>query len=69
MEMEQVVAEVDKRLSVHEAVCAERYESILQSFAKGSKRSERIEYLLYATILSIFFGKEFLIEMLKKVVV
>jgi hypothetical protein len=35
MDMEKVIAENDKRLSVHEAVCAERYEEILDSFNKG----------------------------------
>jgi len=65
MDMETIIAETDKRLSVHEAVCAERYEGILDSFAKGSKRMERIEYLLYAVIVSIFFGRDFLIDFIK----
>jgi len=65
MDMETIIAETDKRLSVHEAVCAERYEGILDSFVKGSKRMERIEYLLYAVIVSIFFGRDFLIDFIK----
>jgi hypothetical protein len=68
MEIEDTVMENDKRLSIHEAVCAERYKGIIESFAKGAKRMERIEYLLYATIASIFFGKDFLIETIKKVI-
>jgi len=68
MSTEEIITEVDKRLSVHEAVCAERYESILQSFDKSTKKMERMEYLLYATIASIFFGKDFLIETIKKVI-
>ena len=68
MELEDTVVENDKRLSIHEAVCAERYAGIIESFAKGNKRMERIEYLLYATIASIFFGKDFLIETIKKVI-
>ena len=68
MELEDTVVENDKRLSIHEAICAERYEGIIESFAKGNKRMERIEYLLYATIASIFFGKDFLIETIKKVI-
>lgn len=66
MDEEKIIIETDKRLSVHEAVCAERYEGIIESFSKGAKRMERIEYLLYATIASIFFGKDFLIETVKK---
>lgn len=66
MDEEKIIIETDKRLSIHEAVCAERYEGIIESFSKGAKRMERIEYLLYATIASIFFGKDFLIETVKK---
>ena len=65
MDMEAIVADNDKRLSVHEAVCAERYEGILDSFTKSSKRMERIEYLLYAVIVSVFFGKDFLMDVVK----
>ena len=62
MDIETVIAKNDKRLSVHEAVCAERYEGILDSFDKGSKRMQRIEYLLYAVIASVFFGKDMLLD-------
>jgi hypothetical protein len=65
MDMEAIVADNDKRLSVHEAVCAERYEGIQDAFTKGSKRMERIEYLLYAVIVSVFFGKDFLMDVVK----
>jgi len=65
MDMEAIVADNDKRLSVHEAVCAERYEGIQDAFKKGSKRMERIEYLLYAVIVSVFFGKDFLMDVIK----
>ena len=68
MDMEAIIAETDKRLSVHEAVCAERYDGILESFDKGTKRMERIEHLLYAVIVSIFFGKDFLVETIKNLV-
>ena len=36
MELDDKVVETDKRLSVHEAVCAERYEGIIDSFSKGA---------------------------------
>jgi hypothetical protein len=65
MDMETIIAETDKRLSVHEAVCAERYEGIQDAFTKGTKRMERIEYLLYAVIVSVFFGKDFLMDVVK----
>jgi predicted nucleic acid-binding Zn ribbon protein len=68
MDMETSIAENDKRISVHEAVCAERYKGILDSFDKGSKRMQRIEYLLYAVIASVFFGKDFLVDAVKSLV-
>jgi hypothetical protein len=68
MDMDAIIADTDKRLSVHEAVCEERYNAILESFEKGTKRMERIEYLLYAVIASVFFGKDFLVELVKNLI-
>jgi hypothetical protein len=65
MDMETVIAENDKRLSVHEAVCEQRYNAILEKFDNGSKRMQRIEYLLYAVIASVFFGKDMLLDIAK----
>jgi hypothetical protein len=63
--IEDQVHDTDKRLSVHEAICAERYENIQESFAKGVQRMQKIEYLLYAIIFSVLFGKDFLIDLFK----
>ena len=63
--MEAMVNENDKRISVHEAVCEQRYNAILESFASGSKRMQRIEYLLYAVIVSVFFGKDMFVDIIK----
>jgi hypothetical protein len=65
-DMEAVVAENDKRLSIHEAICAERYEGIQDAFAKGTKRMQKIEYLLYAVIAAVLLGPGFAAELLKK---
>ena len=48
--------DLDKRLSVHEAICASRYENIEKRFADGSKRMQRIEYILYVVIVAVLFG-------------
>jgi len=66
--MEATIAENDKRLSVHEAVCEQRYNAILEKFDNGSKRMQRIEYLLYAVIVSVFFGKDMLIDVVKTLI-
>jgi hypothetical protein len=48
--------DLDKRLSVHEAICAQRYENIEKRFDQGSKRMQRIELLLYITITAVLLG-------------
>jgi hypothetical protein len=53
MTMEQ---NIETRLSVHEAVCASRYENIEKRFDDGSKRMQRIEWLLYITIAAVLLG-------------
>jgi hypothetical protein len=68
MDTQTLIAENDKRLSVHEAVCVEHYQSILDSLDKGSKRMQRIEYLLYAVIASVFFGKDMMLDIFKTMI-
>jgi hypothetical protein len=53
MTMEQ---NIDTRLSVHEAVCAQRYENIEKRLSDGSKRMRNIEWLLYITIAAVLLG-------------
>ena len=63
--IENQVYDTDKRLSIHEAICAQRYEGIQEAFAKGTKRMQKIEYLLYAVIASTFFGPTFVIDLVR----
>ena len=58
--------EVDKRLSVHEAVCLERYNNIDRSLRDGDKRMTKIEYLLYAVMVCVLFGPGVAGEFVKK---
>ena len=55
-DVHELASETDKRLSVHEAICAQRYEGIQARFDDGSKRMTRIEYLLYGVIVAVLFG-------------
>ena len=64
---EKMISETEAKLSVHEAICAERYESIQKSFANGSKRMTKIEYLLYIVIVAVLFGPGVAGEFVKKV--
>ena len=65
-EVHELATETDKRLSVHEAICAQRYEGIQARFDEGSKRMNKIEYLLYAVILLVLFGPGVAAEFVKK---
>jgi hypothetical protein len=62
----ELANDTDKRLSVHEAVCAQRYEGIQARFDEGSKRMTKIEYLLYAVIAAVLLGPGVAAEMVKK---
>ena len=63
----ELASETDKRLSVHEAVCASRYESIQGRFDDGSKRMTKIEYLLYILIAVVLLGPGVAAEFVKKI--
>jgi hypothetical protein len=62
----ELATETDKRLSVHEAICAQRYEGIQARFDDGSKRMNRIEYLLYILIAVVLLGPGVAAEFVKK---
>jgi hypothetical protein len=60
-------ADVDKRLAVHEAICAERYNAIASSLKDGDRRMTKIEYLLYAAILTVLLGPGVAAEFVQKI--
>jgi hypothetical protein len=63
----ELAADTDKRLSVHEAICAQRYEGIQARFDEGSKRMTKIEYLLYIVIAAVLLGPGVAAVFVKKV--
>ena len=48
--------DIETRMAVHEAICAERYKNIEISLAIGEKRMTKIEYLLYAVMACVLLG-------------
>ena len=66
-DVHELASETDKRLSVHEAICAQRYESIQARFDDGTKRMTKIEYLLYAVMLAVLLGPGVAAEFVKKI--
>ena len=67
-DVHELANDTDKRLSVHEAICAQRYEGIQARFDEGSKRMNRIEYLLYVVILAVLLGPGVAAEFIKKLI-
>lgn len=57
---------LEKNFAVHEAICAQRYESIDKSLKDGDKRMTKIEYLIYAVIIAVLFGPGVAGEFVKK---
>ena len=66
-DVHELASETDKRLSVHKAICAQRYEGIQSRFDDGSKRMTKIEYLLYVVILAVLLGPGVAADFVKKV--
>ena len=67
-DVNELANDTDKRLSVHEAVCASRYESIQARFDDGEKRMTKIEYLLYVVILAVLLGPGVAADLVKKLI-
>jgi len=65
-DVHELASETDKRLSVHEAICAQRYVNIQARFDDGSKRMARIEHILYVVIAAVLFGPGAAAEFFKK---
>lgn len=65
-DIETLVTETDKRLSIHEAVCAQRYENIESAFENGKKRMQKIEYILYVIAVATLLGPGVAAEFVKK---
>jgi hypothetical protein len=61
-----MVTETEARLSAHEQICAQRYEVIQTRFDEGSKRMNRIEYLLYILIAVVLLGPGVAADFVKK---
>jgi len=65
-DVETLVTETDKRLSIHEAICAQRYENIEAAFENGKKRMQKIEYILYVIAAAVLLGPGVAADFAKK---
>ena len=61
------VHDLDKRVTTHEAICAERYKALDIRLAAGTARMQRIEYILYAVVALLALGEGTVLEVAKRV--
>lgn len=56
------------QLMTHEAVCAQRYETINRQLENGSARMNKIEYWLYAVLAAVLLGPGAAAEFFKRLI-
>ena len=66
--MAEMVTQTEARLQSHEAICAFRYQQITESFEKGTKRMDKMEYLIYAVLVAVLFGPGAAAEFFKRLI-
>jgi hypothetical protein len=60
--------DIETRMAVHEAICAERYKRIEESLVSGEKRMTKMEYLLYGLMVAVLLGPGVAAEFFKKLI-
>jgi len=66
--MSDSVSMTEAKLMTHEAVCAQRYESINRALENGHSRMSKMEYLIYAVLAAVLLGPGAAAEFFKKLV-
>lgn len=68
-EIDVLARRTDKQLSIHEAVCAERYQKLEEAAVVSAARMQRVEYILYLVAALCFMGSPHIGELLKSVII
>jgi len=66
--MTDMISITEARLDTHEAVCAQRYESITDRLEKGAERMDKMQYLIYAVLAALLLGPGADAEFFKKLI-
>ncbi len=66
--MSDMITITQAKLQTHEAVCAQRYQTITTSLEKGEKRMTKLEYLIYAVLAVVLLGPGVGAEFFKKLI-
>ena len=64
--MSDTISVTAARLDTHEAVCAQRYETITDRLEKGAERMDKMQYLIYAVLAAVLLGPGAAAEFFKK---
>ena len=68
MDYEEKIDDTSKKLDVHLAECALRYENISSSLLRGEKVMNRLQLLIGLLAVMVLLGPGFAAELLKKFV-
>jgi predicted nucleic acid-binding Zn ribbon protein len=66
--MTEMITATQAKLQTHEAICAQRYQTITESLDKGEKRMTKLEYLIYAVLAVVLLGPGAGAEFFKKLI-
>jgi len=66
--MSDTVTMTEAKLMTHEAVCAQRYQTITESLDKGERRMTKIEYYIWAVLAAVLLGPGAAAEFFKKLI-
>jgi len=54
--MSDMISVTEAKLQTHEAVCAQRYQTITDSLSNGEKRMTKIEYYIWAVLAAVLLA-------------
>lgn len=66
--MTDMISATEARLQTHEAVCAQRYETITDRLDKGAERMDKMQYLIYAVLAAVLLGPGAAAEFFKRLI-
>ena len=66
--MSEMISITEAKLQTHEAVCAQRYQTITESLSNGEKRMTKIEYYIWAVLAAVLLGPGFVGVIVSKLI-
>lgn len=66
--MSELITVTEAKLQTHEAVCAQRYQTITESLNNGEKRMTKIEYYIWAVLAAVLLGPGAAAEFFKRLI-